>query len=208
MKLFYPSHDPLMIHEGILTLSFFHLCSPTMQPSWFKKDWKSDVFRWQQDQYFIPSWKIGTPGWYIHCDLVLEPEYVYKRRNNNINNSKEFKEYHRKGIYIQGISLHVYQCHTLTSLQPPFLHGSPSAISFIPPFLLDPVGANIGLSEEARDGVSGIRGVFSKSGLVPLIVGSGDRCLVWPTMYVKISVKSSLMSDQLWDNLKTRIIWN
>ena len=81
-------------------------------------------------------------------------------------------------VFIQGISLYVYQCHTLTSLQPPFLHGSPSAISFIPPFLLDPVGANIGLSEEARDGVSGIRGVFSKSGLVPLIVGSGDRCLV------------------------------
>ena len=108
---------------------------------------------------------------------MLEPEYVYKRRNNNINNSKEFKEYHRKGI-LQGISLYVYQCHTLTSLQPPFLHGSPSAISFIPPFLLDPVGANIGLSEGARDGVRDISGVFSKSGLVPLIVGSGDRCLV------------------------------
>lgn len=48
-----------------LTLEI-QICFPCVHPGCSKNVEKSVVFFWQQDQYFIPSWKIGVPGWWLH----------------------------------------------------------------------------------------------------------------------------------------------
>ena len=65
-------------------------------------------------------------------------------------------------------------------MQPPFLHGSPVDISFVPWLEFDIVRAAAGFREGAFFAIRGINGVLSKSGLVSLIVVSGALCVVWP----------------------------
>lgn len=56
--------------------SFFQTCLPLSQPTCARNALKSDVFFWQQDQYFMPSWKIGTPGWWTQDVLLVRgPSY-------------------------------------------------------------------------------------------------------------------------------------
>ena len=65
-------------------------------------------------------------------------------------------------------------------MQPPFLHGSPVDISFVPWLVFDIVEAAAGFREGALFAIRGIIGELSKSGLVSLMVGSGALCVVWP----------------------------
>lgn len=46
------------------TVSLIQQCSPWAHPTCSKNALKSEVFLLQHDQYFIPSWNIGTPGWW------------------------------------------------------------------------------------------------------------------------------------------------
>lgn len=51
-------------------LKLFYLSSFS-HPIWFKNEVKSEVFLSQQLQNFIPSWKIGAPGWYTQTAALL-----------------------------------------------------------------------------------------------------------------------------------------
>ena len=67
----------------------------------------------------------------------------------------------------------------LTTLHPPFLHGSLSGISFPPPFNEGVATVEvIGLSDAALVAFIKRSGVVKKSGRSVLTVGSGDRCFV------------------------------
>ena len=84
----------------------------------------------------------------------------------------------------------LYSVHT--SLQPPFLQGSPSYISLFPAVESDAILQTTGAFREgARDAVSWTNWVLAKSGLSVLQVGSGERCFVWPALEI-ISLKQTV----------------
>ena len=128
-------------------------------------------------------------------DRYIRFLWLVQNRSEMIGNTRVIRRVHGRKLvstsYYQLIA-RIYRTtilwSVLTSLQPPFLQGSPSDISS---FASNKLGAVLlhttgGLSEGALDAMSWIKGVLAKAGLSALQVGCGARCFIWPVLRVNV----------------------